>query len=590
MRHTHRIGCIAFSLAVVCAAAAAQPHWRLVARSGEPLGDATFDSFSYPTLSEFGRAGWEGRLQVPGGTTVTGLFGEGPSGRFAAMLQGEPAPGAPDGFTFAQNSAANRYPTIDNAGRLIWHTALANAANTKIDALYRNDAHGLPPTPIAVETMPAPEVEDGLTFSSLFLIAGNSSGLGVFDCKLAGAPTGSDSALYTSRPGQTGASLLVREGQQAPGFAPGQAFGELDTTFDRPLLNNAGQIAFQNTLSGVSSSSNYTIWRIDPDGAFTLMAREGNAVTNLPAGVTYTRALGMAMGNGGHVAFWADLNTSSTDDALLIADGATVRSIVREQDPAPGLTNAVFYRNTSYGFIDEFVVTARGQTAFEAYANGDGYGSSSTAGWWIEASPGQIDLIAAKGRQAPGLPEGVLIGGGDFRLSDNGQVLLRSILYGTDDYDGLDSLWLWDEGSLNLLLTEGDSLEVVPGDSRVVERFVLSDLFNANGQFALAVEFDDNSEALYVVSTGGVPPYADINGDGVVNFGDQVLLARAMGQTGADLPADVNGDGVVDALDQQWLKGTIGLRIDPMSTAPVPEPVTALLLAAALPALRRRRR
>lgn len=42
---------------------------------------------------------------------------------------------------------------------------------------------------------------------------------------------------------------------------------------------------------------------------------------------------------------------------------------------------------------------------------------------------------------------------------------------------------------------------------------------------------------------------SDINGDGVVNILDLVIVASAIGEEGQGMAADVNGDGVVNILD-----------------------------------------
>ena len=47
---------------------------------------------------------------------------------------------------------------------------------------------------------------------------------------------------------------------------------------------------------------------------------------------------------------------------------------------------------------------------------------------------------------------------------------------------------------------------------------------------------------------------ADVNGDGIVNILDLVLIAANFGQT-AESAADVNDDGVVNILDLVWVAG-----------------------------------
>ena len=50
---------------------------------------------------------------------------------------------------------------------------------------------------------------------------------------------------------------------------------------------------------------------------------------------------------------------------------------------------------------------------------------------------------------------------------------------------------------------------------------------------------------------------ADVNGDGVVNIQDLVLVAGQFGETREDIPADVNGDGVVNIQDLVFVAGAL---------------------------------
>ena len=60
------------------------------------------------------------------------------------------------------------------------------------------------------------------------------------------------------------------------------------------------------------------------------------------------------------------------------------------------------------------------------------------------------------------------------------------------------------------------------------------------------------------VGTGAAPPLvADVNGDGVVNIQDLVLVAGQFGKTGEHV-ADVNGDGVVNIQDLVLVAGAFG--------------------------------
>ena len=64
-------------------------------------------------------------------------------------------------------------------------------------------------------------------------------------------------------------------------------------------------------------------------------------------------------------------------------------------------------------------------------------------------------------------------------------------------------------------------------------------------------------EAPAPTESGPAPDPVDVNGDGVVNIQDLVLIASSFGQTGKN-PADVNGDGAVNIQDLVLAAGAIG--------------------------------
>ena len=104
------------------------------------------------------------------------------------------------------------------------------------------------------------------------------------------------------------------------------------------------------------------------------------------------------------------------------------------------------------------------------------------------------------------------------------------------------SVKLWDvETKLNITILEGYTGNV------------LSVAFSPNGK-TLASGTDGGSVELWDMSsfitsiTSPESPKGDVNGDGVVNMADLVLVASNYGQTGPNV-ADINGDGVVHIYD-----------------------------------------
>ena len=69
----------------------------------------------------------------------------------------------------------------------------------------------------------------------------------------------------------------------------------------------------------------------------------------------------------------------------------------------------------------------------------------------------------------------------------------------------------------------------------------------------------------------------DINGDGVVNILDLIVVASELGNTGTNLVTDVNGDGVVNVLDLIFVAGVFDNAAAAPSAQPqVPETLTAV--------------
>ena len=73
---------------------------------------------------------------------------------------------------------------------------------------------------------------------------------------------------------------------------------------------------------------------------------------------------------------------------------------------------------------------------------------------------------------------------------------------------------------------------------------------------------------------GAAPNPSDVNGDGVVDIADLVLIAQNYGQTGENT-ADVNGDGVVDAQDFVLAAGAIDSAAAPSARHQAPVMLSA---------------
>ena len=87
----------------------------------------------------------------------------------------------------------------------------------------------------------------------------------------------------------------------------------------------------------------------------------------------------------------------------------------------------------------------------------------------------------------------------------------------------------------------------------------------------------ESPATFYAVSDSELPPMtADVNGDGLVNILDLILIASSLGQSGQD-DVDVNGDGIVSILDLVLAAGMFDKAAAAPSAQPqAPETLTAV--------------
>ncbi|MEM1108258.1 MAG: choice-of-anchor tandem repeat NxxGxxAF-containing protein [Planctomycetota bacterium] len=141
---------------------------------------------------------------------------------------------------------------------------------------------------VAREGNQAPGTEAGTTFSDLsFDFTFNDAGQTAFASRLSGngVDTSNDVAIFSEAAGSIGSpGLVVREGDQAAGTAPGVVFAAFNLpdnfNLDSPAaaINAAGQVAFLASLTGngVDATNDSGIWVADSDGSITLVVREGD--------------------------------------------------------------------------------------------------------------------------------------------------------------------------------------------------------------------------------------------------------------------------------------------------------------------------
>ena len=175
-----------------------------------------------------------------------------------------------------------------------------------------------------------------------------------------------------------------------------------------PVLNNAGQTAFYGFLvgAGVDNTNNQGIWS-EGSGTLALVARNGSQAQGMPSGVNYGGFDRPSLNNAGQSAFQASLTGSgvdSTNDQSIWSEGSgTLALVARSGSQAPGTPNGV-----NFGFVPNFtfippVLNDAGQTAFLAGLTGSGVDSTNNRGIWSEGS-GSLTMVARGGIQHPVRP------------------------------------------------------------------------------------------------------------------------------------------------------------------------------------------
>jgi len=177
-----------------------------------------------------------------------------------------------------------------------------------------------------------------------------------------------------------------------------------------PALNDAGQTAFYAGLigAGVDSTNNSGIWS-EGSGSLAFVARTGDQAPGTPSGVNFSDLrTRLVMNDAGQTAFSARLTGSGVDTSnasgIWSEGSGSLALVARTGDQAPGLPSGVNFN----ALPDPPALNNSGQTAFWAFLRGPGTETSESI--WSEGT-GSLELVARRGDQAPGTPDGVNFSG-----------------------------------------------------------------------------------------------------------------------------------------------------------------------------------
>jgi len=142
----------------------------------------------------------------------------------------------------------------------------------------------------------APGTPTGIIFfNNLTMTASNDSGAVAFDAHLSGPVMATNNeGIWAGLPGAI--HLVARAGDPAPGFPAGYTFGtninQGQQLFGTPLINDAGQVAFEGTVISPNLLVTQAIWATDRNGNLQLIMKGNENDGGLGFGLTGLDALG----------------------------------------------------------------------------------------------------------------------------------------------------------------------------------------------------------------------------------------------------------------------------------------------------------
>lgn len=266
--------------------------------------------------------------------------------------------------------------------------------------------------------------------------------------------------------GAGGITLIAAEGEPAPG-APTGATLRLSGS---PILGDTGDVAFQATVRiGATGPNVAALYRWKAGADLELVALEGfphplEGLLRVPSKPI--------LGSSGHIVFLDGSDSTNPPRTILIHDPVgSLRVAVGAGSAAPGVDGYVF--DSFYDFDSGLpvAVDAQGHVGFHATVKATtGFGVKS--GIWAPSPSGDSTLRLLSGDPAPGFPTHTIQRVSLLGMNDRGDALIKASAFGTASgiVSGFNAYYLSRaSGEVELLVRDGDSFEVEPGNPVPIE-------------------------------------------------------------------------------------------------------------------------
>lgn len=416
------------------------------------------------------------------------------------VLSGQTAPGVPESFQYDLlfNSIG-----LNSADQVIFSANLSDGPSPTTGIWV---SAGGSTQLVARERNPAPNTEDGVTYSNLSTPFLNANGFAVFQSILSQPTSGSAQGVFGFQNGVTG--LIAKTGDELPFFGNGAQINELSLL----SLSNTNQILLSANLSGGQFGIEGRNCLLVSDGQnFEIIAQEGEPapVDGVPDAV-FTSIFDGKMNGSGEIAFLAiidgtGVNNTNQGTLFRFANG-TISQVARNGDPVPGGAGKI------QNIFSNFTINDSGQLLF---ATGGSFNFENFSGLFVQDREGMLKTAFQFG----GL---------------------------------IDSNF----GERSIELKEITSISI---NSTSTNSEGLSRSFNNDGEFVLILEFDETEQVILKGKIVEDLLLGDINQDGVVDLLDISPFVKLLAAGGFQVEADINQDGVFDLLD-------VALFVDLLST------------------------
>ncbi|WP_432799487.1 PEP-CTERM sorting domain-containing protein [Poriferisphaera sp. WC338] len=341
----------------------------------------------------------------------------------------------------------------------------------------------------------------------------NSSGEAIQTVSYAGGKYWGSGIWHTNQDGER--SLIVKQGQQAPGFDEGVTFGNPFSKsgyINDSLIGDDGTVVFNANLVGNGLEDANSLWVLRQDGLEAVAYRDMGAV-----GVGENMVLGtigqlQAM-SGGQVIYGAYYKQQGSDEnigrGVWRGDGQGSELIVASGDPVIGLRVGESWR------MNRFLVGPDDQMMFSSIVTGDSVLSSNNDAIMSKIGD-DINLLVREGEDA-GLGDSSVFGdlnpfffnnpyNHDGQLLISGHIIFTTGLRGenVDDDNNAAMFVLSMTGQIELLFREGDLFDVdddpLVEDMRQISSFQGYTSINSRNEVGVLLRFINGSEGVFVAS------------------------------------------------------------------------------------------